>query len=113
MCKEDTLRMILEDVLRYAKSELGDLLNSVILYGSYARGDYDKESDIDVMIIADITSDEVKKQIKKFSDFSVEIDLKYGVVLSLLIQDKATYERYKATYALFKNIEAEGVDLCA
>ena len=113
MCTENTLKTILEDVLRYAKSEFGDLLEAVILYGSYARGDYDEESDVDVMIIADISSDEVKKLTKKFSDFSLEIDLKYDIVLSLIIQDKDTFERYKATYPLFKNIEKEGVDLCA
>jgi len=113
MCAENTLKIMLEDVLNYAKRELGNLLNSVILYGSYARGDYDAESDVDVMIIADISSDEVKKLTKKFSDFSLDIDLKYDIVLSLIIQDKATFERYKATYPLFKNIEREGVDLCA
>jgi len=113
MCAENTLKIMLEDVLNYAKRELGNLLNSVILYGSYARGDYDAESDVDVMIIADISSDEVKKLTKKFSDFSLDIDLKYDIVLSLIIQDKDTFERYKDTYPLFKNIEREGVDLCA
>ena len=113
MCTENTLKIILKDVVKYAKSELGDLLNAVILYGSYARGDYDAESDVDVMIIVDVASDKVKDLTKKFSDFSLEIDLKYDIVLSLLIQDKATFERYKATYPLFKNIEREGVDLCA
>lgn len=113
MCTENILKLVLEDVVKYAKEELGDFLESVILYGSYARGDYDAESDIDVMIIVDVTSDEVKNLMKKFFDFSLEIDLKYDTVLSLIIQDKATFERYKATYPLFKNIEIEGVDLCA
>ena len=32
---------------------LGNRLKKAILYGSYARGDYDKNSDIDIMVLTD------------------------------------------------------------
>lgn len=32
------------------KEILGKRLKKVILYGSYARGDYNKQSDVDIMI---------------------------------------------------------------
>lgn len=54
MCTENRLSAVMADVVKKAKSLFGDRLGSVILYGSYARGDYDEESDIDVMITADI-----------------------------------------------------------
>lgn len=113
MCTENTLKTVLDDVCRQAKAELGTSLHAVILYGSYARGDYDDESDIDVMIIADISADEIKLHAKRLSDYSLDMDLKYNIVLSLVLQDKATFDRYKATYPYFKNIEKEGVDLVA
>ena len=34
---------------------LGDRLKKVILYGSYARGDYSENSDIDIMILTDFS----------------------------------------------------------
>ena len=113
MCTENSLKNILGDVFTYAKNELGNSLTTVILYGSYARGDYDSESDIDVMVIADISSEEIKKVSKKFSAFSLDVDLKYDIVLSIIVQDKTTFEKYKATYPLFKNIVREGVEFCA
>ena len=113
MCTENTLKTILDDVCNRAKNEFGNALDAVILYGSYARGDYDEESDVDVMIIADMSNEEIKAFSKTFSDYSLDIDLKYDIVLSLVLQDKATYDRYKATYPYFKNIEKEGVDLVA
>ena len=30
---------------------LGDMIFKIILYGSYARGDFDSESDIDIMML--------------------------------------------------------------
>ena len=42
MCTENTLKIILDDVCNRAKAELGTALDAVILYGSYARGDYDE-----------------------------------------------------------------------
>ena len=43
------------------KKVFGEKFQSVILYGSYARGDYDEESDIDIMITVDMSREELKK----------------------------------------------------
>ena len=37
---------------------LGETLNRIVLYGSYARGDFTPESDIDVMILLDCKHEE-------------------------------------------------------
>lgn len=113
MCTENTLKVVLDEVFSRAKTEFGTALESVILYGSYARGDYDEESDVDVMIIADLPSEKIKEFNKTFCDYSLDMDLKYDIVLSLVLQDKATFDRYKSTYPFFKNIEKEGVELVA
>lgn len=36
-------------------------LYTIILYGSYARGDYNNSSDIDIMILVDLPETEIKK----------------------------------------------------
>ena len=41
------------------KKILGDRLKKVILYGSYARGDYNKKSDVDIMILTDLSFEEI------------------------------------------------------
>ncbi|MEG1972553.1 MAG: nucleotidyltransferase domain-containing protein, partial [Oscillospiraceae bacterium] len=50
MCTESQLQTILSAVYQKSVAEFGDKLDAVILYGSYARGDYDSESDIDIMV---------------------------------------------------------------
>ena len=49
------LKQFIEDV----SNLLGDRLKKVILYGSYARGDYDKNSDLDIMILTDLNEQEL------------------------------------------------------
>ena len=44
---------IVNDFLNKVKVLLDDRLKKVILYGSYARGDYNNSSDIDMMILTD------------------------------------------------------------
>ena len=113
MCSQNTLKIVLDSVCEQSKLILGDKLYAIKLYGSYARGDYDDESDIDVMIIADISPEDRSEIKKKFMNFTYDLDLKYNVILSVFIQDKGTYEKYKSTYPFFQNIEKEGVDLVA
>lgn len=113
MCTESELKIVTTAVIQEAKRLFGDKLESVVLFGSYARGDYDKESDIDIMIIANISNDQISSLSKTLTDFSCDIDLKYDVVLSLILQDKDTYNKYKSIYPFFMNIEKEGVVLVA
>lgn len=49
MCTENQLKQVLDVVAENARSIFGTSLHSVILFGSYVRGDYDEESDIDIL----------------------------------------------------------------
>jgi predicted nucleotidyltransferase len=40
--------MILNELIERVRPVFGDKLKKVILFGSYARGDYDAESDVDI-----------------------------------------------------------------
>ncbi len=83
-----------------------DNLDNIILYGSYARGDYSEYSDIDLLItlkeMASI-SDERKKYINDIS----EISLKYDTVVSILPVNVEQYEINEKP--IFVNIHKEGV----
>jgi predicted nucleotidyltransferase len=62
------------------KSYFGDRLTDVILFGSYARGDQDAESDVDLLAVTNGPAGGDR-------DFIVELEadtvLEYGVVLSI------------------------------
>lgn len=112
MCSRNELNIILSKVAVKSKEVFGEKLDSVILYGSYARGDYDSESDIDVMIIADINTDEIRNYEELLFDYSFEMDLKYDIVLSIVIKDKKTFEQWKEL-PFYKNVIREGINYVA
>ena len=47
MCDKNTALTILQNVDERVRAELGDAVIKTYLYGSYARGDYNTESDVD------------------------------------------------------------------
>lgn len=45
------LNAVHSDVIRIMQDVYGDRLDKIILYGSYARGDFHAESDIDYLVV--------------------------------------------------------------
>ena len=77
----------IEPILGEVKGSLqkiyGDKLKSVILYGSYARGDATEGSDIDLILLLDEIEDPVL-EMEKYFDAIWKLDLKYDTVISIL-----------------------------
>ena len=79
------------------------------LYGSYARGDFDSESDIDIMIILNCSIDKVKSYRKQISRLASRIGLKNDVEVSLLLRDKDSFEQGQRVLPFYQNVTREGV----
>ena len=73
-------RLALEELKRGFKELYGERLEGIYLYGSYVRGDFTKESDVDVFLVL---KGKVKPgaEIIRFSQLLSEICLKYDVLL--------------------------------
>lgn len=103
----------IEPIVREFKETLqslyGDRLVDVVLYGSYARGDYDDESDIDLMVVL---ADEVVNtyaEIRTITNVETELLLKYGLVISPL---PVSRKKYKASYGgVYQEARKEGLTI--
>lgn len=109
MCDKSLLNKLLMQVTDYSKSVFGDKLKHIILYGSYARGDYTDESDIDVMIMVDMTPEELKKYRWDFSCFCADLNVENNVLISSKLQSEQLFEQWKGTLPFYKNVLKDGV----
>ena len=113
MCNRSTLNTVTEKVIHAARESLGSKLDKVILYGSYARGDYDNDSDIDIMVLADIPLEDRGRERSKMWELLGYIDLEYDVVLCLNVTDCSTFNKYIEDLPFYTTVNKEGVVLSA
>lgn len=111
MCSKAELSRITKDVVDGTLRLLPDKVCRIILYGSYARGDFNSESDVDIMILLNCDIEEVKKYRKQCSKLSSRIGLENDIEVSMLLRDRMTYEEGKAILPFYRNVEREGVIL--
>jgi len=103
---------LLEKLEIELKNLLGVKLKKLILFGSYSRGDYDHESDIDIFaLVADSHPEEKFKE--QILNFMVDLSLEFDLVLSIFMENVKEYENSKNIIPLLKNIDKEGIEIYA
>jgi len=113
MCTENDLNTITRLIAKIYKDCYGDRLNSVYLYGSYARKDNDSESDIDMVAIVDEKREQAEKTLKKVWNEAFEVAYKYDVVISPTVFPSSEFEMMKNDLPYYRNIMNEGVKISA
>lgn len=104
-----TTRNIIRQYALDSAKILGKHLLQVILYGSYARGDYHEDSDIDILFITNLSESEQYDYLMQLSDLAFEYEMRHGVHISPVIENDAKYTYWRDTLPFFINVEKEGV----
>ena len=99
----------IQKLLAELKKELiriyGERLKGVYLYGSYARGENQPGSDVDVMIVLSAYQ-RYGDEIKRTSELNAKLSLDYNLSVSRLFM---TEERWKNDDSpLLRNVRAQG-----
>lgn len=99
--KKTILKQIKETVLK------ADPSAEVILFGSRARGDYERESDWDILILIDRKNDtsDFKSSLR---NAIYKIELQHSIVISGLIYTK-TWWREMGKTPFFNEVKNEGI----
>lgn len=113
MCTQNDLKVLLKEVVALYRNMYKKDLCDVYLYGSYARGDYTGESDIDIVAIVKGERKQLQEQLKQIWDAASELELDYEVVISPTVIPYNEFENYKDILPYYKNILQEGVKLSA
>jgi len=85
---EIQLEQIKNEVSTSILNVLGSRLHKVILYGSYARGDYNDDSDIDIMVLADIDEDKMSNYRNEIDLVASRVSLEYDALITISLKSR-------------------------
>ena len=106
----DQARKLAKDYAGSARTHFGERLRVLKLYGSAARGDWSKDSDIDVLVVLDrVAKDDSDWLVEKAFSSGV---LGHGVVIQPVFMSEADFQKLKSRERRFAiEVEKEGVAL--
>lgn len=113
MCTRNELQSILQAVARAYREAYGQDIVNIVLYGSYARGDNQADSDVDIVAIVHGDRQDLQNRLRQVWDVSADLELEYGVIVSPTVIPYEEFERYKADLPYYRNIANEGVNVVA
>lgn len=106
-----TMQNLLEQYISGIKKIYGSHLQRVILYGSYARGDFKSDSDIDIMILLDMSDLELKAYSQELSYMTYDFNLDNDIEIKPIAKSEAHFKKWVENYPFYANIHKEGVVL--
>lgn len=102
---------ILMEFTKEVKNILGESLKKVILYGSYARGDYHKNSDMDIMILVSLDDAEISQVENQIYNLAFDFQMEYFVDISVIIKNETHFNFWLGAVPFYDNVKREGVIL--
>ena len=84
-----------------------------ILFGSYARGNAEPGSDIDVLILVDASRQDISARNWQVGNLAAEFLLDYGIVVSPIVENRDYFNRNIGILPFYRNVDREGVRISA
>ena len=100
---------ILKEVYDKCQQIYGTKLCNAYLYGSYARGDFDKDSDIDFLLTVDMDNPEKDNYFYDIAKLSNKLSLDYDVTVSITVKSQNHFLKYSDYLPFYANVLKEGI----
>lgn len=104
--RDGRLAALLAELKRGFEELYRERLRGVYLYGSYARGEEDAESDVDVLVVLDRV-DHYGAEIDRSSRLVSALSLQYGVSISRVMVSQEEWARRQSPF--MSNVREEAV----
>ena len=102
---------LIQEYVIALKKIYGTHLKQVILYGSYARGDFKADSDVDIMILVDLPEEKLKSFSDELSELVFEYNVTYDIWFMPIVKNIEHFRYWRQTYLFYSNVEKEGISL--
>lgn len=106
-----TMQSLIEKYITGIQNIYGAHLRKIILYGSYARGDFREDSDVDIMILLDMSDLELKEYSQQLSYMTYDFNLDNDIDIKPIAKSEEHFRKWIVNYPFYANIQKEGVVL--
>lgn len=106
---DENLNKILFEIEKRIRELFGEKVSKIILFGSFARGDYNADSDVDIIVL--VNDDNLYKYRKSRVKIICEYLEKHNILLSVRIVEADKFFMYKDTIPFYQNIINQGISL--
>ena len=105
----DNERQALDVFVGRLQAHCGNRVQSVVLFGSKARGDAGPDSDVDVLVSLTDDDPELIWEVRRLA---ARVSLEYDFLLSVRAVGRSQWnELSRYRFPLYRAIESEGIDL--
>lgn len=106
-----TMENIIINYVAEIQKIYGSHLRRIILYGSYARGDFRADSDVDIMILLDLSDLEAKGYSRQLSCMTYDFNLDNDLDIKPIVKSEEHFKKWAVNYPFYANVQREGVVL--
>jgi predicted nucleotidyltransferase len=111
--KRDYVNTVMNEIVYGMRSIFGNKLRQVILFGSYARGEQEEYSDMDIMVLVDLSDEELRQYNNRIAGVMTDISLKYGVLPSIIDKNYEHFHHWAPYLPFYRNVKTEGIEFYA
>ena len=103
----------IQDLIKQYVSSIRDIygkhIKQIILYGSYARGDFHKDSDVDIMVLVDLSDTQIEVYSDKLSELGFEYNVHHDIWFMPIVKNVKHFGQWCKTYPFYSNVVKEGI----
>ena len=109
MCTRNELNLILQAMTQAYQAVYGANVVKIILYGSYARGDFRPDSDVDIMILVDMSDLELKAYGQQLSYMTYDFNMDHDLDIKPIAKSEAHFNKWIVNYPFYSSKLAEQI----
>lgn len=106
-----TTQKLIEQYVSSIKDIYGKHIKQIILYGSYARGDFHSDSDIDIMVLVDLPDTQIEIYSDNLSELGFEYNVEHGIWFMPIVKNVKHFGQWCSVYPFYSNVIKEGLIL--
>ena len=108
---EDDLKKITDEVVKNILSNKHLKVKKILLYGSYARGTADGESDIDIMVLCENPPEEVREYDREIFRDADKVAFQHDIMIQTNVKNEEYFNNWADDLPYFGNVKRDGIVL--